>query len=203
EGVLDDPDPVVRQRAAQALAHFDDPQYAAAVGALVADADCNVRIHGAWAAARLGDPQYVGLLLPIAQGTVPGDCASATGDPVKLALSALAALGDGRAADAAEVHLTDFLGGDASKRGLVIPSLLALEELHRTSAIPLVLSLEPLVDTSLWIQAAATLHALGSPTGAFVLNTHFYGPDENYRTQAINAAARLRDEIFREDFEDL
>ncbi|MFG0316615.1 MAG: HEAT repeat domain-containing protein [Planctomycetota bacterium JB042] len=202
-GVLGDPDPTVRLRAAQTLADFGNPANAAAVAALASDGECLVRVQAAWAAARLGDPQHVDSLVPVAQGDVPTGCVeSLSGDPVKLALTALAALGDGRGGDAAEGHITEFLAGTAGK-GLVIPSLLALEQLQRTSAIPLVMALETTGDTSLWIQAAATLHVLGSPQGSLVLNSYFYGPNEGYRTQAINAAARLRDEIFRDDFEDL
>lgn len=203
-GVLGDPEPTVRLRAVRTLAHFGDPANAAAVGALASDGELAVRIHGALAAAQLGDTQHVGMLVPIAQGTLPTDCVQTlSSDPVNLALIALGELGDPRAADAAEAHLTDFLSGVTQEKDHVLPSLLALEQLHRTTAIPLVMSLEELGDTGLWIQAAATLHSLGSSSGALILNTYFFGPDEGLRTQAINAAARLRDEIFREDFEDL
>ena len=202
-GVLGDADPTVRVNAVETLAHFGDASNLTAVSALVGDGEIQVRLSAAYAAAVFGDPQHLDSVADVANGTIPaGTVNTIVGFPESHAMRLLADLGDGRAADAAEAHLADFVAGTTDKR-LVVSSLLILERMHRVSAIPLVESLETAGNTNLWIHAGATLHSLGSPQGAVVLNTYFHSSNEMWRTLAINAAARLEDEVFRDDFEDL
>jgi len=202
-GALGDADPAVRMFAAETLASFGDASNAAAVAALVSDVEVQVRVSAAFAAAQLGDTQYVGSMVPVANGTIPaGATHTLPGLPEAHAMNHLATLGDGRGADAAELHIADFVAGTTGSQ-LVVCSLLVLEQLQRVSAIPLVQSIETVGQDSLWIQAGATLHALGSPVGSAVLNQYFNSDSEAWRTQAIMAAGRLEDEVFRDDFEDL